>query len=862
MTRAVLPSSLALCLVLGCSDPPTTVEDLDAGPSARSDAALDGGADAALDAAVDASIGDTSMVAVLDVREDFGVARTGEVARSGVPIPEALGITDATELRVTDGDDAPIPSQVRALARWGGDPDDEALPLQWVEVSALLDLDASATRELRLVRAARTGESPLLASEAATRIDTGAVVFELDPTSPALLVGATRDGAQLLGVSGGPRLVMGGETFTDVRDLSYEVLENGPLRAVVRQRGSFDAPPARCASGGGYDSVAYDLEATFVRGRGDVELRFSVRNECGDAFSGPWTDQAIEVEELAFEVALSDAPTALVWTAEGRAAQELAGSELFVAQRKGGGSPWRRRALASVDGVEVASAETFEGALAGAALPGGAVGVQLGFMPRREPQAIGVRDGRVVLAVVSERQRVGEAVGLWNHALLSFAGDAASLAAEAPAGRARLERGLLLHTELASLSRAAVMPPLRREGGSPVDTAYLRVLGDLHEQTVGTGGQWDRLHGYGSQLWPETVSDAWAEAATPAGHPASMNYWNPLGLELLEFVRGGDPEWAWALGLPAAWLQLHSAYYNVGLREHGNRGGFAVTSGGGGDGDWHRSADGSDDYSYSAGLRYAYLLRPEHAVLDRFLAAGETAVARYAEPPGSREDFVSARPMSRQFLQHVELLANCAQFVPGARGDACRDRLHDIVGELSRENLVSGVPCAADAPDPARCVTPQQFMLAAFMIELLVRYELTWPGRAPELRSQLVEIGRTYRRWGVPMRDGAIDPAGDFAAGLDCTFDGGSITSCVPAPDSDGNDYVYGPTRLPSLAMLLVSDQLDPERASCAELVTALDTPAAGMLLDEWSSGRGYWKGINQAMQNVIFAVGARGSCP
>ena len=75
---------------------------------------------------------------------------------------------------------------------------------------------------------------------------------------------------------------------------------------------------------------------------------------------------------------------------------------------------------------------------------------------------------------------------------------------------------------------------------SPVKSAYLATIEDLHDQTVRPGGQWDRAKTYGSQLWPDVQWDLYLiDNDDPYENSGAMNYWNPSGAELLEFLRSG-----------------------------------------------------------------------------------------------------------------------------------------------------------------------------------------------------------------------------------------------------------------------------------------------------------------------------------
>ena len=55
-----------------------------------------------------------------------------------------------------------------------------------------------------------------------------------------------------------------------------------------------------------------------------------------------------------------------------------------------------------------------------------------------------------------------------------------------------------------------------------------------------------------------------------------------------------------------SWLMGYTAYLNIGKEEHDYfRNGLCINSGGSGDGQWHRSGFGSDDYMYNLAMKHA-----------------------------------------------------------------------------------------------------------------------------------------------------------------------------------------------------------------------------------------------------------------
>ncbi|HEX6201334.1 MAG TPA: hypothetical protein VF150_13805, partial [Thermoanaerobaculia bacterium] len=732
------------------------------------------------------------------------------------------------------------------------------------------------------------------------RVDTGLATFTLDPANPALLheiaIDLDDDGLGRTPVyrhapGAGPRLVLpaagGGELVLDgavagalsVDPGGFELVETGPVKVVAVLRGHVADPAGAtlCTRDGlAYERFGYTLVLTLVRGSRHLRLGLVLRNECSDALSGPWTDDAVTVRRASWELPFETGAAALYAAGAGPVAAAPPGSAAVrVAQRKGGGSPWRRRARVTLDGAAVETAEAFERPLAAAAGPLFTAAAQLAWMRFREPQAVAASAGGALsLEVIGEELVVGEGKGLWNRALVSLlpasAAPARDLEAARRAGAAELERGLLVRAPLGPLNAAGVLPSLGMEVSSPIKTAYREVMEELHGETVAPGGQWHRAKTFGSQLWPDVQADLWqVDQPSPAANSGAMNYWNPSGAELLEHLRTGDPRWAWDFALPQSWLQAHTAYLNVGDEPHGNRAGLAVTSGGDGEGHWHRSAFGSDDYSYGMGLHLAYALRPDPALRDRFAQAGRTVVERYAIPEaaeGERERFVSQVDLTRQVVQHLWLLADCAEFVPGARGRACHDRLLPVLSELARDNLRAGVLCTGDAPPAGACSVPQQFMQNALMIPFLDRMVRQYGDVEGLLARGLVESARALYRWGLPKRaDGvALDVAGDWAAGMDCALNaaGTAVTSCVPAPDSDGNLGMYAPTRPHTVAVLLMAQELDPSLGLCDVARAAYDDPAlAAGWGDFLGNDSGWWKGAAQMLQSMVFGVGLYDEC-
>ncbi len=890
-----------------------------------------------------------------------------EIAYSSLALPVGSGLTDTGRLAVTAGGRL-VAAQFSVLSRWGGPLADDTLPIRWLQVSLPTQpaSGAQADFQLRIYDQAPVTPDPLAVTltedNGRWQIDTGVARFSVDPDDPALLRefrAVAAGGAEVLLVraapEAGPRLVFlndqdqpvalgaqpftaapaPGELFADgfeersgggpgqpsvaaavVDPGSFEIVEAGPVRVTVAARGHFVDPAGSslCRPGNTapYESLGYSVAMSFFRNRRDVALEFEFRNECSDAQSGPWTDQTRRVSEVSWQFPLA---TAGAQTASFGNGLNLGSGAASVAQLRGdfNGGSWQRRATISRNGATVTEAAFFDRPLVAQVSNDWLLGLTAAWLRFREPQALEVTIGGIRFNAVHGDLTVGEGKGIWNHALLTArARSAEPLDAQLGALRLRqldfLERGLLPRLRLDQLNAAGLFPSLGTEATSAIKTEYLAWMNLLHDETVAPGGQHERNATFGSQLWPDTgSSDPFnVDAGAPNNVSSGMNYWDPAGNELLEYLRSGEPRWAWDFALAGYRTQLHAAYLNTGNASHGNRAGLAVTSGGpgcelfqppcatdgSGGGQWHRSAFGSDDYSYAMSAELGYALRPTLGLRERFAQAGRTVVGRYdpAIPEGNREAFVNAINITRQVIQHLEMLANCAEFVPGSDGVSCDLRLREIVGELARDNLAAGILCQGevnfgsglngDIPGPPaalpdRCFTPQQFMQNALMLPFFHRYHSNY-GDPPQgsIARALSQAPRVLYDQGLAQNPGgALDTAGDWAAALDCQLsaDGRSVVACQASPDSDLMTAMSAHTKPHTAAMLLLGHEVDPGVDLCGVARAALDTPGFGGLPTDANAGwngvghfnqAGWWKGSSQMMQSMIFAVGIYDTCP
>ncbi len=187
----------------------------------------------------------------LSVKETAGVARVGEIVRSGVPLPRALSIATTDRLAVLDPDGHAVPAEFRILGRWNAGLATNA-PIQWLLVSFPATVGANATARYRLVteginpapatplRLTREGDRVTVDTGAATFVVGGKALFDEVRVAGALRISGGALTAQIDGHD---------TALSTIRRVAIE--QSGPLVATVIVDGAYDLAPI---GGGGIGS--------------------------------------------------------------------------------------------------------------------------------------------------------------------------------------------------------------------------------------------------------------------------------------------------------------------------------------------------------------------------------------------------------------------------------------------------------------------------------------------------------------------------------------------------------------------------------------------------------------------------------
>lgn len=524
----------------------------------------------------------------LEVRETAGVARRGEIMRSGIPLPRSLGVRDPGQLAVLGADGKPVSAQLEVLARWNAGVDAADIPIQWVLAifPATVEARGSATYWL-VTRPGGGAASPpparplrLVRQGDRVTVDTGVAQFEIGPGELFREI-RLADGRQL--VTGGALAVSTGErtsVHSKVRRIWVE--HSGPLSAAVVVDGAYDAP---AVGGGGLGSRRRYL---FAAGSPTVLVRHAVSWEgilgCrGCIRTEDGRPNAVRIDRVRDALALDpemlgSAPDVVAVGAFGEPA--LAGRG-----RTGGGEIARVRQLQRArredrPAFEILApghqsrGEKADGGLLAVSGPGGAVAVALDRMDRYEPQALRLLgDGRLAVDLADDHVWLAHHQGLFanlavaalpdgpsrgdldrlvwaplQHPLRAwpdaawFAGSGA--VEEVPVGR--LPRGLEAYDQVIS----GVLR-LTRERIDEDGLAGLMTFGVLPRYW----GRWDggeiRCKGKHDPTPRETWDDTfWCSTWT--------DYHNTLATAPLWAMRSGEVEWLDELAVPGALRTLHT----------------------------------------------------------------------------------------------------------------------------------------------------------------------------------------------------------------------------------------------------------------------------------------------------------------
>lgn len=578
----------------------------------------------------------------LTVKETAGVARAGEMVRSGIPLPRSLGVRDVRALAIDGPGGKPVAAEFRVLARWNAGKDDGSAPVQWLLVTFPATVGAKGSAVYHLVSGSPNPPPPsplrLTRDGRQVIVDTGAAVFRLGKEAGTLFDEiALPDGRKV--VSGGALALRaagrdgGHSTIRDVR-----VESAGPLSAAVVVDGVYDHPPV------GQGRFGSRRRYVFTAGSSVVQVRHAVAWEGNLDCPGCTKTQdgkpnAVLVERVRDELALGlEGPLSVAAVGDFRAPaleKGLAGDgerTVWVRQtlRERRTSPLRFEAVVA---GERRQGDEADGGVLAASVPNGSVAVALNHMHRYEPQSLRLLDGgRLAVDLVDGKTWLANHQGL-------FASFAVAVSA-APAKRPELDRQLWapLNHPLRAWPDAAWFNDSKAvdevaSGPLPRQLAdYDKLIPAVLRRTV-EGVKRDGLSGVTTfgvypRYWGENGSPGEIECKddpTPGETwddlfwcGAWTDYHNTVATAAIWAMRSGEVEWLDEISFPGALRTLHTQILQCSSEEEWFYCGQSPLGYGA------YRADFNSSHAYFENLFLYYWLTGDSTVVDTLRRGGDS----------------------------------------------------------------------------------------------------------------------------------------------------------------------------------------------------------------------------------------------
>jgi hypothetical protein len=811
-----------------------------------------------LDAPASAATMSVPSQLVLNVRETAGIARSGEVVRSGVPLPRSLNVLGTGGLAIVDAAGAPVPSEFEVTARWNAGKSDTTAPIQWLLVTFPATVGANQTATYRLVTDGSVAnpvpstQISLTQSGNAVTVNTGAATFRLGANSGALFDEvALADGTKVI-TGGALSAQTGGATYGHSTTRKVTIEHQGPLTAIVVVQGAYDVP----ALGGG--QVSTRRRYVFTAGSPTAIVRHVVNWEgtldcegCIVTAAGAPNGVRIDKAEDDLQVSLGGTPTV---TAVGGFASPAVSGAVGAGQ-----SAWVRQQLRAnrtapqAFDVNVAGATgtgaRADGALLAASGPAGTVAIALNHMHRYEPQALRMLPtGHLAIDVVDDKAWLANHQGL-------FATLAVTATAGAPARDslnrltwAPLNRPLRAWPEpqwLASSDAVDDFPV----GALPADlAAYDTVISGVLDRTVskvnsiGLNGL--MTFGVYPRYWGEAGYDGEVDCGagadpTPNEHwddtfwcSAWTDYHNTVSTAQMWAMRTGAVEWLDEIAFPGALRTLHTQIMQCGPTTAWFYCGQSPTGYGA-----YRT-DFNSSHAYFENLILYYWLTGDQTVID-IVQRGADSMRRWECPqrgpnpvvtphgpdgPACAADYPINAPDAtltgrvgeqwQYVFRFMGLASNDASFLDDFRLNFAR-----MITQLYVAPVQNGVTYGfwgGPAVMPSNStgtttLTDSQWTIGMYDMHYLSRYQRDSgdaPLGIPALKpSQVVSsIAHTYKDFdAVVYGDGTV--SGLWARLLQYTWSGSRIGGTLMGPVAESDRELYDPEKTGAAEILIRAGQ-------------------------------------------------------
>lgn len=784
----------------------------------------------------------TSAALTLTVRETAGIARSGEVVRSGVPLPRSLNLRSPNTLTLVDAAGIPVPAEFQVLARWNAGLNDTSAPIQWLLVTFPASVTANGSATYRVVTDGSAGPNPpptttVSVSQSGNQItvNTGAATFRLGG-NPGVLFDEVR-------LTNSTRLVSGSALTARVNntDMSHPTTRRvaiehaGPLTAIVVVEGVYDLPPV---GGGGLGSRR---RYVFTAGSPTALVRHIVNWEgdrCGlgnSRCSG--LPNALRVQRVRDALTL-DLPSPRSVVAVGDFQAPALQGSVTVGQTASVRQRLRERRTdplafeVSVAGVTVSGTQA-DGGMLSVSSTSGAVAVALNHMHRYEPQALRLlEDGRLAVDVADDRAWLGNHQGL-------FATLAVSALAANPS-RADLDRLLWapLNRPLHAWPEPAWFAASDAVDEIPVgslpadlvgyDTLVASVLTNTLQKVDEKGLAGLMTFGVYPRYWGGTPGDELdCNDLTDPGESWDNLYWcstwtdyhNTVATAPIWAMRSGEVEWLDEIGFPGALRMLHTQIIQCAPNDTFNRCGTAPT------GYSAYRSDFNSSHQYWDNLFLYYWLTGDHTVVETVKRGAEITRTWYCTrrpaSPCSPDDppLDWAEPVGRVASQwfaafrFVGLASDDASYLEDYKSGLARAVTQYYV-EAEQAGTRYGFWLFAPAGGPGTYSTDQLWIASLYDMNMLYRRQRdtndTPIGNPPLRPSQVLAAwARTLVRFGATV-SGNGTAGGTWPNALFFTWSGnriGGTLSSVSASTGSSDPFLYDTSKACLTALLVRAGQ-------------------------------------------------------
>ncbi len=592
----------------------------------------------------------------MTVRETAGVARNGEVLRSGVPIPRSLNLRGTGALAVVDAAGAAVPAQFEVTARWNAGLADTTAPIQWLMVSFPASVGARGTATYRLVTNGTVANPaparPLRLTQSGNLItvDTGAAVFRFGGDAGALFEEVALASGTRLALGGSMTARANGAATAHPTTRNIRIEHSGPLSAAVVVHGAYDLAPV---GNGGLGSLR---RYVFTAGSPTAVVRHAVQwegnlgcNGCTKTTAG--TPNGVRLDQVRDTLSLTVGGTPTVtavgdFDAAAVSGGVAAGQTAAVRQllRSARTSPLAFQV--NVGGASASGAQADGGVLA-ASGTAGAVAIALNHMHRYEPQALRLlADGSLAVDVADGSAWLAHHQGL-------FATMAVSALAANPT-RAQLDEEVWapLNRPLRAWPEAAWFGASDAVDEVPVgplpaslasyDTLIPSVLDRTLQQTDQLGISGLMTYGLFPRYWGKTGAEGEIDClGTADPTPAETwdntfwcttwtDYHNTASTAPIWAMRSGQVEWLDEIAAPAALRMLHTQIMRCSPTEKWFYCGQAPAGYGG------YRLDFNSSHAYSENLQLYYWLTGDSVVVETLQRGGENMRRMMCDTRGPR----------------------------------------------------------------------------------------------------------------------------------------------------------------------------------------------------------------------------------